>query len=167
MRMWAAGNKSGIDLRASMRGVTLLELLVVVAVMALATAGVGMAIRGGPAAQLEREADRLVALLEAGRAASRASGAAVRWVANNEGFRFEGVAPESLPSRWLAPGMQVQMSQTSGQSQATTAAELMLGPEPVIGAQQVQLMHADAPGQVLRISTDGLRPFAVQAGSSP
>lgn len=135
-----------------LRGVTLLELLVVVAVMALATAGVGLAIRGGPAAQLEREADRLIALLEAGRAASRASGVPVRWTVTGEGFRFEGVAPASLPDRWLAPGVVAQ-----------NAAGLVLGPEPFIGAQQVQLTHADAPGQVLRIATDGLRPFAVKA----
>lgn len=162
MRMWAAGNEShegNALVRGRLRGVTLLELLVVVAVMALATAGVGLAIRGGPAAQLEREADRLMALLEAGRAASRASGAPVRWMATAEGFRFEGVAPGSLPDRWLAAGMQVQQS---GQAQAQSVA-LTLGPEPFIGAQQVQLSHADAPGQVLRISTDGLRPFALKA----
>ncbi len=164
MRMWAAGSKPRVE-PGNERGVTLLELLVVITVMALATAGVGLAIRGGPSAQLEREADRLVALLEAGRAASRASGSAVRWIVTNEGFRFEGVAPESLPERWLAPGVQAQFSGSQASSgQAAAAAALLLGPEPVIGAQQVQLMHADAPGQVLRISTDGLRPFAVQAG---
>jgi general secretion pathway protein H len=113
---------------------------------------VGLAIRSGPAAQLEREADRLMALLEAGRAASRASGAPVRWMATTEGFRFEGVAPESLPDRWLAPGVVVQ-----------APAGLVLGPEPFIGAQQVQLTHVDAPGQALRIATDGLRPFALKA----
>lgn len=160
MRMWAAGSERqqrgelwlAPASRLALRGVTLLELLVVVAIMALATAGVGLAIRGGPSAQLEREADRLIALLEAGRAASLASGAPVRWTVTSEGFRFEGVAPASLPDRWLAPGVVVQ---------AGTA--LVLGPEPVIGAQQLQLTHVDAPGQALRISTDGLRPFAVRA----
>ena len=166
-RMWAAGSDREPGLaRASRaclrRGVTLLELLVVVAVMALATAGVGVAIRAGPAAQLEREADRLVALLEAARAASRASGVPVRWTATAEGFRFDGVAPASFPERWLAPG--VVVVQLSGQAQPAPAASLLLGPEPVIGAQQVQLTHAEAPGPALRIGTDGLRPFAVQAG---
>lgn len=158
MRMWAVGNegrggRQGCESgRARLRGVTLLELLVVVAVMALATAGVGLAIRSGPAAQLEREADRLIALLEAGRAASMASGSPVRWLATAQGFAFEGVAPGSLPDRWLAPGVAVQ-----------APAGLVLGPEPFIGAQQVQLTHADAPGQTVRIATDGLRPFAVKA----
>lgn len=152
--------------RARPRGVTLLELLVVVAVMALATAGVGLAIRGGPAAQLEREAERLVALLEAGRAASRASGMPVRWVPTAEGFRFEGMAPESLPERWLAPGVRVQWPvQPVEQPQAQTAmsAGLLLGPEPVIGGQHVLLRHEESPAQTLRIATDGLRPFAVLA----
>lgn len=158
--MWAAGNKphrvrkaQGVLSSAASCGVTLPELLVVVSVMALATAGVSLAIRGGPAAQLEREAERLVVLLETGRAASLASGAPVRWVVTAEGFRFEGVAPASLPERWLAPGVGV-----------SAGAGLALGPEPFIGEQQVQLMHVDAPGQTLRIRTDGLRSFAVQAG---
>ena len=54
-------------------GFTLLELLVVVAIMALAMAGVGLALRDSGQTQLEREAERLAALLEAGRAQSRAS----------------------------------------------------------------------------------------------
>ena len=50
------------------RGFTLLELLVVVSLVALATAGVSLALPDPAATQLEREAQRLTALLEAGRA---------------------------------------------------------------------------------------------------
>jgi general secretion pathway protein H len=53
---------------------TLLELMVVIAIMGLATAGVSLAMRDTAGEQLSREAERLAALLEAGRAASRASG---------------------------------------------------------------------------------------------
>ena len=56
------------------RGFTLLELLVVISIMALATAGVGLAMRDGGQTQLEREAARLAALLESARAQSRAGG---------------------------------------------------------------------------------------------
>lgn len=134
------------------RGFTLLELLVVVAIMALATAGVGLALRDSGQTLLEREAQRLAALLEAGRAQSRASGLPVRWQAVAGGFRFDGLPEGQLPTQWLNAGTQVR-----GPS------ALVLGPEPLIGPQQVLLAHADHPERALRVATDGLRPFAVEA----
>ncbi|HCE30294.1 MAG TPA: type II secretion system protein GspH [Comamonadaceae bacterium] len=134
------------------RGFTLLELLVVVAIMALATAGVGLALRDSGQTLLEREAQRLAALLEAGRAQSRASGLPVRWHAVAGGFRFDGLPEGQLPTQWLNAGTQVR-----GPS------ALVLGPEPLIGPQQVLLAHADHPERALRVATDGLRPFAVEA----
>jgi general secretion pathway protein H len=134
------------------RGFTLLELLVVVAIMALATAGVGLALRDSGQTLLEREAQRLAALLEAGRAQSRASGLPVRWQAVAGGFRFDGLPQGQLPTQWLNAGTQVR-----GPS------ALVLGPEPLIGPQQVLLAHADHPERALRVATDGLRPFAVEA----
>ncbi len=60
-------------------GFTLIELLVVIAIIAIAMAGVGLAMRYSGQATLDREAERLAALLESARAQSRASGVAVRW----------------------------------------------------------------------------------------
>ena len=45
-------------------GFTLLELLVVIAIIAMATAGVGFALRDSNQASLEREGERLAALFE-------------------------------------------------------------------------------------------------------
>ncbi len=134
------------------RGFTLLELLVVVSIMALATAGVSLALRDNGQTQLEREAARLAALLESGRAQSRASGVPVRWRGGAQGFNFEGLPPDTLPRQWLDAGTTVRGN-----------AILLLGPEPVIGAQQVLLTHQDHPDQMLRVTTDGLRPFSVES----
>ena len=140
MRTSAAGNK----------GLTLLELLVVVAIMALATAGIGFALRDSSAAQLEREAQRLALLLETARAQSRMMGVPVRWQPTASGFAFEGLASGTLPTHWLSPEVQ-----------AASAAGVLLGPEPIIGAQRIQLVSRTPPVRSLTIATDGVRPFAV------
>jgi general secretion pathway protein H len=61
-------------------GFTLIELLIVLAIVALASTLATLAVRDPQASALEREADRLSALLEAARAESRASGLTVLWV---------------------------------------------------------------------------------------
>ena len=136
-------------------GFTLIELLIVISIMAIATAGVVFALRDGNQTQLEREAQRLAALLESARARSRTSGVAVQWVATPEGFRFEGLPAGSLPEGWLDPGTSV----------TDPGARLTLGPEPVIGPQQLTLVRSDAPGRSLTVASDGLRPFAVLSSS--
>jgi general secretion pathway protein H len=131
-------------------GFTLLELLVVVSIIAIASAGVAFAVRDAAGAPLDRDAQRLAALLESARARSRLSGQPVRWVASETGFRFEGLPRDALPERWL-----------SDRTRIVGRGLLVLGPEPVIGPQRVDLASADRPGQIVRIATDGLRPFAV------
>jgi general secretion pathway protein H len=138
------------------RGFTLLELLVVLAIIAIATAGVSFALRDSSATQLEREAQRLSALLESARAQSRTSGLPVRWYPVEGGFRFDGVPPGSLPDRWLHESTVVYGT-----------AGLTLGPEPIIGRQAVVLGSAALPERTLRIATDGLRPFAVSGEAGP
>ncbi|HEY0201054.1 MAG TPA: prepilin-type N-terminal cleavage/methylation domain-containing protein [Burkholderiaceae bacterium] len=138
----------------AVRGFTLIELLVVIAIIAFGTAGVGFAMRDSAQTGLAREADRLAALLESARAQSRASGLPVRWQATADGFRFDGLPQmqvQALPSHWLDPA-----TGTAG------PATLVLGPEPLIGAQQVVLINTALPGHALRVATDGLRPFQVQ-----
>lgn len=143
-------------------GFTLLELIVVIAIIALATAGVGLALRDSGQATLDREAERLAALLESARAQSRSSGTAVRFRPTPNGpdaFVFDGLPPGALPTRWMNSGMHAQPVATDG----TAAVALLLGPDPIIAAQQLLLTADGPPARTLRIATDGLRPFAVAA----
>jgi len=133
-------------------GFTLLELLVVVSIIAIASAGVSFALRDAGGAPLERDAQRLGALLESARARSRLSGQPVRWVADAKGFHFEGLPREALPQQWLDAGTHV-----------VGRGVLVLGPEPVIGPQAVVLANTGHPDRSLRVATDGLRPFTVTA----
>ena len=138
--------------RCGARGFTLLELLVVVAIMALATAGVGFALRDSTAGDLEREAQRLAALLESARAQSRMSGNPVRWHSTSTGFAFEGLPGSTLPDRWLYTDTR------------TPSTDLVnLGPEPILGAQRIQVTSTAHPDRSLTVLTDGVRPFSVVA----
>ena len=147
-------------------GFTLLELLVVVAIMAMATAGVSLAMRDSAQTALEREAQRLAVLFESARAQSRASGLGVYWRTTADGFRFEGLPAGALPERWLSAGTTASIR--SGQTMANNAAPALavqLGPEPIVGAQTVDLFSPSVgdgqASRTLRIGTDGLRPFSL------
>lgn len=137
------------------RGFTLLELLVVVAIIAIASAGVSFAVRDAGATRLDREAQRLAALLESARAQSRSTGVPVRWYPVAGGFHFDGVPKDALPQNWLSDTTQVQGNPV-----------LQLGPDPIIAPQEVVIDSTAYPGRTLRIATDGLRPFTVTPGGA-
>lgn len=150
--------------RLRARGFTLIELMVVVAIVAISASLVSLALRDGDAARLEHEGQRLTMLLETARAESRATGIAVLWVPQSDrsattdsAFRFVGLpAARKLPGQWLYPEVSAQI--VGGTS-------LSLGPEALIGAQRV-VLRLDA--QRLEIATDGLGPFeAVQPAGTP
>jgi len=50
----------------------------------------------------------------------------------------------------------------SPDTRAVDRAVLLLGPEPVIGPQQVTIVSATHPGPTVVVATDGLRPFTVR-----
>jgi len=151
----AAGSKRPTALP---HGFTLLELLVVVALIAVATAGVSLSLRDSAHSALQRDAERLAVLLETGRAQARANGLPVVWrtqdLAPNtvQSFVFEGLPPPGLPQNWLADS-----------TRATPGSAITLGPEPLIEPQAVALSAPQSPGQTLWVVTDGLRPFKVQS----
>jgi general secretion pathway protein H len=147
MRTSAAGNKPS---QRPTQGFTLLELLVVVALIAIATAGVSLSLRDSAESALERDATRLAALMETARAQSRASGLAVVWRNTPTGFVFDGLPPPGLPQNWL-----------NDSTRTAQPMAVVLGPEPLIAPQSIALFSRQSAVSIWLVS-DGLRPFQVQ-----
>ncbi len=151
MRIWATGKPGPVQ-----RGVTLLELLLVVAIAAVVAAGASLALRDSSQSRLDREAQRLAAVLEAARAQARASGAVVHWRVEPSGFAFDGLGDKvakDLPDQWQNPDTRAELRNDT----------LLLGPDPVLPPQSVRLWQADQRERSLWVASDGLRPFAVRA----
>ena len=146
----------------------MVELLIVIAIVALAVALVSVALPDGDAARLEEEGARLTALLEMARAEARVSGAPVHWVPRTEAepltdlsgapvhFRFVGLPKAlALPSRWLDARVSAQI---------VGSRSVVLGPAAILPAQRIVLTLAE---QRLELLSDGLGPFVVAPPAAP
>lgn len=153
-------------------GFTLLELLVVITIIALATGLAVLALRDPGRSRLEQEAERLAAVLDAARVESRTTGVVLTWqpLSSSPGapgspgaegrggdparadFVFEprSALPPQWPHRWLHAQTQAEVIGTP---------RLVLGPEPLIPAQRVRLSLGD---QQIVLATDGLHGFRVE-----
>jgi len=124
------------------------------ALIAIGTSLVGLALRDGTQSRLDEEGARLSALLESARAEARASGISVRWAPadatapDGANFQFIGLPPSTeMPSHWLGEGVSAEV---------VGARSLVLGPDPVLPAQRLVLRLDD---HRLVLTTDGLAPF--------
>lgn len=160
MPTWAPGSSRRRPAARGAAGFTLIELVVVVAIVAIASGLITLAIRDPARTRLEQEAVRLVALLETARTEARAGGLEVLWVPGSDGegrdFRFVGLPKAfALPSRWQGEPIAAEV---------LGARLLVLGPDAILPPQRVVLRLGD---ERLEIASDGLAAFAIAEPLTP
>jgi len=160
-----AAGTAALPKRAAGAGFTMVELLIVIAIIAIAIGLVAVTLPDGDSAKLEEEGARLTALLDTARAEARVSGTAVRWVPRaaasagaDDGvahFVFVGLPPKVvLPTRWLDPRTTAYIAGGSS---------VLLGPEAILPPQRIVLRLQD---RRLELASDGLGSFVVPVPKS-
>lgn len=158
------------------KGFTLLEMMIVLVIIGIATTMASVSAFGNNSARaLRQDAMRLAHLFTAAQVEARASGQPIAWAHNGEGYQFSRLPRRLiLPARMAARAHQPVDTAITGDSalrprewiSSTSVAVrvepdvgLVFGPDWIPGPLQMEL---ESEGQVVRISRMGNGRFVVE-----
>jgi general secretion pathway protein H len=136
------------------RGFTLIEMMVVLALVALVSGVVALSIRPSPQQQLGREAERLALWLEAVRSQSRGLGQIMQVRVDASGAQILGPRSDTSPG--------ARLSWLYDDTLPVAVVTLTLGPEPILPPQQLLLTSRTDGRTRVQVGTRGLGPWAAQ-----
>lgn len=103
------------------QGFTLIELMVVLVIIGIASAAISLSIKPDPLQLLRKDAERVAQLLQVAQAEARADGRPIVWVSDAKGFRFSRRSdsgkgfdhfaqdPQLRPRAWRSPKIEVRV----------------------------------------------------------
>ncbi len=137
---------------AVFRGFTLIELMVVLSLVALLTGFIALRIQPGAQEQLAQESQRLALWLETARHQARVEQRPVQARISAEGVVLIGLARPDNPRaqlNWLYPAT----------TRPRTEQTVWLGPEAILPAQTLELIHTGQAQAQARVWTSGVGPW--------
>jgi general secretion pathway protein H len=128
------------------RGFTLIEILVVIAILGVAAAAVALSVSTSDARLLQEETARLGALFRIAQNEARVSGRALVWEADRDGYRFRPLDAEAARDwndeilrarRWPFPVRAVEGS------------PIVFGREPLLEPAQLRIATAEREARLV------------------
>lgn len=140
-------------MQRAQQGFTLIELMVVLVIVGIASAAISLSIRPDPAKALREDAERLAQLLQVAQGEVQADGRAILWQADRNGYRFVRAGAvlddDALlrPRRWQAESVSVRRSPDRPVRLEPEWIGEALTLRLVSGQQQIEV-HRSAAGRV-------------------
>ena len=154
--------------RAGEGGFSLIELMIVMVIVGIATAAISFAVAPDPAQELRRDARELALRLAVAQNEVRIDGRVIAWQANADGYQFARGTWQAAPGSAIPAVSTLGTLDTFarddelrprqwrvGQVEVTPARPILLTSEPIGATWRLELRHGNATVAVLRDAAGG------------